>query len=286
MSKNTIDMKKILLFVSIILCFSAIVSGCKNRTREIEMNKHEYTAHQTEIPMDTAKPHGRDIIADWSGESIESMYEVHGRGRKGDDEELQYMRSKLHSCYIEYDGHFGVVKQFRSFYNSVNEILYHYIKARFDELESASLLNKKAMEPYEFELFDCVLDKEELEFARDTFRINETCRMMMDIPSSEKIDWDLAISYLYKFYAEEYLIYKYYTKAMGYLADEDKVLLEISQKKWNDSLQADWNLEGETLIKYMGGGRIWHYATFTNKRARAEFLFKMYNHVRMGLPER
>ncbi len=86
MSKNTIDMKKILLFVSIILCFSAIVSGCKNRTREIEMNKHEYTAHQTEIPMDTAKPHGRDIIADWSGESIESMYEVHGRGRKCDDE--------------------------------------------------------------------------------------------------------------------------------------------------------------------------------------------------------
>ena len=78
MSKNTIDMKKILLFVSIILCFSAIVSGCKNRTREIEMNKHEYTAHQTEIPMDTAKPHGRDIIAAWSGESIESMYEVHG----------------------------------------------------------------------------------------------------------------------------------------------------------------------------------------------------------------
>lgn len=95
----------------------------------------------------------------------------------------------------------------------------------------------------------------------------------------------LGRSYLYKFYAEEYLIYKYYTKTMNLLKDEDKDMLKTSQEQWELSLSADWDVEDAVKnYKYTGGGSIWKNIAYTEKRPRSKFLFRIYKHLKsMGL---
>lgn len=69
---------------------------------------------------------------------------------------------------------------------------------------------------------------------QDTFRMNETCRMILAMDSSFS---PVLFSYeLYKHMAQEYLIYKYYVNLLKILLPADREKLIVSQKKWNESL--------------------------------------------------
>lgn len=209
----------------------------------------------------------RGIIEAWCGEPFNKIPSKGHQLSKYDRRATETLKNKLWSDVMNQYDRSAIVQHYKQYYYAVNGCLSDYTTTKF-----YTQTTLKSLEP------------EELEFALDTFKINETCRLMM---SGVDIDDNSILShcYLYKFYAEEYLIYKYYIKVEKLLKDEDRNILKLSQEQWEGSLNADWNIENTIKgHKYTGGGSMWKNITYANKRPRSEFLFKIYKHLKdMGL---
>lgn len=206
----------------------------------------------------------KGIIDMWRGEPIRKSAEKVLLSNRYDEEATKELSDSL-KCLLLYHlyGRYEIVEHYRQYHNAVNDYLDDYITTNFYTQTSFKSL-----------------EAEELEFSLDTFRIDETCRLIM-FETSIGDNSILSHQYLYRFYAEDYLIYKYYIKVEELLKDEDKNKLRLSQEQWESSLKADWLLEGTTMnSKYTGGGSIWKNVTFVNKRSRSEFLFRIYKHLK------
>lgn len=205
----------------------------------------------------------RGIIEAWCGEPFNKIPSKVHQLSKYDRRATETLKNKLWSDVINQYDRSAIVQHYKQYFYAVNGYLSDYTTTKF-----YTQITLKSLEP------------EELEFALDTFKINETCRLMM---SEVDIDDNSTLSrcYLYKFYAEEYLIYKYYTKTMDLLKDEDKDILKANQEQWEKSLNANWDIEDVVKsYKYTGGGSMWKNITYTDKRPRSEFLFRIYKHLK------
>jgi|GEM_PF-4539248 len=80
--------------------------------------------------------------------------------------------------------------------------------------------------------------------------------------------------------AESRLLDKYYNLLLDRLEEEDKPALIEGQKRWLESYEKD--AEFSALItsdKYTGGGTMWRYVTFQQRKPRIEFLYECYNAI-------
>ena len=206
----------------------------------------------------------KSIMEVWKDEPVSPLPSKPPRLEEYGEEATLSLQEELRDVLFGYGRTSGEGKQY---YHAVNSCLDDYITTRF---------YSKA--------FVKSLEEEELEFALDTFRIEETCRFILSGTGIDDNSY-LSRSFTYRFYAEEYLIYKYYTKVMQLLKEEDKVVLEASQEQWEKSLHADWEVENAVMDeKYTGGGSIWKNIDYADKRPRSEFLFRIYLHLRgLGL---
>lgn len=210
----------------------------------------------------------KGIIETWYGEAIRKPAEKVLPSNRYDKEAVEKLRDNLWLDVLMQYNRNTIMQHFRQYHNAVNDYLNNYINAKFYTQTTLKSL-----------------ELEELEFSLDTFRIDETCRLMMlEIPIDDNSI--LGYCYLYRFYAEDYLIYKYYIKIEEILKDEDRNKLRLSQEQWESSLNADWELENTVMnSKYTGGGSIWKNLTYVDKRSRSEFLFRIYKHLKACLCE-
>ena len=144
-------------------------------------------------------------------------------------------------------------------YDNVNHILTGYIETRFKkENNTDSLPNEKS-----------------LEYAKDTFSIQETSRFC------QKRDYTtlrMSLCNIYREEAQRYLVNKYYTKLMSILKEEDKLLLKENQEHWYESYKSDKLLSKKiTSEKYTGGGTMWQIVDYSDQQSRIQFLFDCYN---------
>lgn len=137
-----------------------------------------------------------------------------------------------------------------AFYLCLNEYFNDYIKYYFSKDFSMKKLSPVC-----------------LEFAMDTFRVNEICRILAfnedDINFAQKLT-------VYKREAEEYLIYKYYSKVYKLLDFENREILRKSEAAWEECLSLDQELDNNVFYDC----RICQ--PNLSLRPRSEFLFKIY----------
>ena len=130
-----------------------------------------------------------------------------------------------------------------------------------------------------FKRIDHFSDPLEREFALDTFRINETCRIFPPEDADEPAIHRKVFAY--KRMAESDLISKYYNKCLESIKDEDGPEIAKAQAQWEESINCDRRLESTIMeYKYTGGGSMWSHTSYINLRSRSEFLFKVYQHLK------
>lgn len=125
------------------------------------------------------------------------------------------------------------------------------------------------------------LNKDEIEFALDTFRLGQTTGAKIDIDYSTQ-GMNLAVMEQTEGYDK--LMNKYYNKLMKILKPEDKKVLVVAQKAWLAYRDGEAKLiAAMTKEEYSGGGtiqsniRAGSYASMVEERTLA--IFQYYNNV-------
>ncbi len=257
---NCFIMRKIAVLTFIVL----VLNGCKtNSSTEDSKDLNTTAVVQDSIPK------RKTMIEKWSEYEMDTtvfaVKEV--KNSKGFNiEELQHYL--YWNVQMKYDRSEIIEKPYR-YLNDINNFLNDYISYRFT-LREQSIADANDTG---------YLNGKELQFARDTFMIDETCRLILH-------DVEMGYSavrrkcFSYEFYSCEYLIYKYYMLALNNLEAEDKQILIQNQAEWETTLQSEYELEYLVERKYLGGAQYYlNRTSFKELRKRAEFLFWVYDNT-------
>lgn len=124
----------------------------------------------------------KGIIDMWRGEPIRKPAEKVLLSNRYDEEATKELSDSL-KCLLLYHlyGRYGIIEHYRQYHNAVNDYLDDYITTNFYTQTSFKSL-----------------EAEELEFSLDTFRIDETCRLIM-FETSIGDNSILSHQYLYRF---------------------------------------------------------------------------------------
>ena len=134
---------------------------------------------------------------------------------------------------------------------------------------------EKQIPEFKKQLFTRELSPDQMEFAVDTFRIEQLVSKRMDLDYSTQ-GMNKTVQEMTKSY--DSLMNKYYTKLLRILKPEDKRVLVNAQKSWLIYRDAEAKLIGAmTKVEYSGGGTIQSnfavgaYADLVVRRAIAIF---------------
>ena len=199
------------------------------------------------------------IIGKWEKIPITSLFEKPSKPKEYTRKELDTLKEGLqNNILFRYDRRERIQKNV-TFYTQINNYLQKYISNQF--YNKIPISNSTS--------------PEEIEFAQDTFKMNETLRIIKDCDPTGTYKPILYSFRMYQNSAQEYIIYKYYMKLLKRMEKEEQEKLVKSQENWNKTLRADLSLTSK-FYQYVENN-IWNdYHLNIAYKNRITFLFRLY----------